>query len=224
MRLLLIEDDLPLSNYLKTELVNAGFAVDMACDGEQGEFMGSKEQYDIAILDLGLPKCSGIEVLRMWRLKGNTLPVIVLTARDAWQEKADGFNAGADDYLGKPFHTEELLARIHAMLRRLHDRAETRLSLFGVVLDEETHTVCVDGRQPLELTAMEFRLLRYFMANPGKILAKSYLLEHVYELNNNPDSNVIEVYVNRLRRKLDKDLIATRRGQGYIFGDKSLCH
>ena len=221
MRLLLIEDDPNLSRSLKSDLERAGFAVDVALDGERGEFLGMTESYDIAILDLGLPKLSGLEVLQLWRQAGNSLPVIVLTARDAWHEKVDGFKSGADDYLGKPFHIEELLARIRALLKRLHGCVQPLLSQFGVVLDEERQTVCVDGNHQVELTAMEFRLLRYFMLHPGQLLTKSHLLEHVYQLDSDPDSNVIEVYINRLRRKLDKDLITTRRGQGYVFGEKA---
>ncbi len=221
MRLLLVEDDPSLSKSLKADLEKAGFAVDCAMDGENGEFLGMTESYDIVILDLGLPKLSGLEVLEQWRRVGNHVPVIVLTARDAWHEKVDGFKAGADDYLGKPFHIEELLVRIQALLKRLHSRSQTALSGSGLMLDEDRQIVCVDGERPIELTAIEFRLLRYFMLHPGKLLSRSHLLEHVYEADNDPASNVIEVYINRLRRKLGKDLIATRRGQGYIFGDKT---
>ncbi|AMK79033.1 MULTISPECIES: response regulator transcription factor [Methylomonas] len=220
MRLLLVEDDPGLSRSLKADLERAGFAVDLAMDGENGEFMGMTESYDIVILDLGLPKMPGLEVLRRWRQAGNHVPVIVLTARDAWHEKVDGFKAGADDYLGKPFHIEELQARIQALLKRLHGRMQPQLYACGVSLDEDRQTVCVDGAQHAELTAIEFRLLRYFMLHPGKLLTKTHLLEHVYECDSDPASNVIEVYINRLRRKLGKDLIATRRGQGYVFGEK----
>ena len=221
MRLLLVEDDPGLSQSLKTDLVAAGYAVDLATDGESGEFLGSTENYDIVVLDLGLPKMPGLDVLRCWRQAGNTVPVIVLTARDAWHEKVDGFKAGADDYLGKPFHIEELLARIQALLKRLHGRIQAQLCGCGLVLDEEKQTVCVDGDGQIELTSIEFRLLRYFMLHPGKLLTRVHLMEHVYESDGDPASNVIEVYINRLRRKLGKDLIATRRGQGYIFGDTS---
>lgn len=218
MRLLLIEDDTDLAHSIQTELEIAGFAVDLAHDGEQGEFLGATENYDIAILDLGLPKLSGLAVLKQWRASGNAMPVIVLTARDAWHEKVDGFKAGADDYLGKPFHIEELQARIRALLKRCHGIANTGLSCAGATLDEELQTVTVEGQPSTQLTSLEFRLLRYFMLHPGQILTKTDLMEHVYEMDGDPDSNVIEVYVNRLRRKLGKDLIATRRGQGYVFG------
>lgn len=218
MRLLLIEDDTDLAHSIQAELEIAGFAVDLAYDGEQGEFLGATENYDIAVLDLGLPKLSGLAVLKQWRASGNAMPVIVLTARDAWHEKVDGFKAGADDYLGKPFHIEELQARIRALLKRCHGIANTGLSCAGATLDEELQTVTVEGQPSTQLTSLEFRLLRYFMLHPGQILTKTDLMEHVYEMDGDPDSNVIEVYVNRLRRKLGKDLIATRRGQGYVFG------
>ena len=148
------------------------------------------------------------------------MPVIVLTARDAWHEKVDGFKAGADDYLGKPFHIQELLARIQALLKRLHGQNKLGLSINGVELNEERQTLLIDGQQ-LELTAVEFRLLRYLMLNPGKVLSKSQLSEHIYDYDSERDSNVIEVYINRLRGKLGKNLITTRRGQGYVFGKKS---
>jgi two-component system, OmpR family, response regulator len=219
MRLLLVEDDPNLSSSLKVDLEKAGFAVDIAEDGEIGEFLGATESYDIAILDLGLPKLSGLEVLAHWRNTNNDLPVIVLTARDAWHEKVDGFKAGADDYLGKPFHIEELLARIKALLKRLHGLHQSQIKSFGITLDEEHQSVIIDECRRIELTAIEFRLLRYFMLHPCMVLSKSHLAEHIYEYESDPDSNVIEVYINRLRQKLGKTLISTRRGQGYIFGD-----
>jgi len=221
MRLLLIEDDPDLSRTLKLELEHAGYAVDVAMDGEHGEFLGMTESYDVVILDLGLPKLSGLEVLRLWRQADNSVPVIVLTARDAWHEKVDGFKAGADDYLGKPFHIQELLARIQALLKRLHGHNKPGLSVYGIALNEERQTVLIDGRQQFELTAIEFRLLRYLMLHAGKVLSKCQLSEHIYAYENDPDSNVIEVYINRLRGKLGRDLITTRRGQGYVFGKKT---
>ena len=215
-----IEDDPDLSRSLKVDLEHAGYAVDIAMDGEQGEFLGMTESYDIIILDLGLPKLSGLEVLRLWRQNNNSVPVIVLTARDAWHEKVDGFKAGADDYLGKPFHIQELLARIQALLKRLHGQNKLGLSINGVELNEERQTLLIDGQQ-LELTAVEFRLLRCLMLNPGKVLSKSQLSEHIYDYDSDRDSNVIEFYINRLRGKLGKNLITTRRGQGYVFGKKT---
>ena len=218
MRILLVEDDAALSRFLKTGLAVAGYAIDTAMDGEHGEFLGATESYDAAILDLGLPNLSGLEVLRRWRAADNHVPVIVLTARDAWHEKVDGFKAGADDYLGKPFHLPELLARLQAVLKRAHKQNQTPLRVDGVMLDEELQSVALDGKPPVALTAIEFKLLRYFMLHSGKLLSKSHLLERVYDDAHDHESNVIEVYVNRLRRIIGSDLIQTRRGQGYIFG------
>lgn len=217
MRLLLVEDDAALVLRLKPELEQAGFAVDLADNGIDGEFLGDEEPFDAAILDLGLPGRPGLEVLRHWREKGNDLPVVVLTARDAWHERVDGLKAGADDYLGKPFHNEELLARLQAVLRRRHGRAEQTLTVGGLKLDEERQTVTAMGSEPIALTGTEFRLLRYFMLHAGKLLSKGRLTEHVYEGDTEPDSNVVEVYVKRLRQKLGDDLIETRRGQGYRY-------
>lgn len=218
MRLLLIEDDPDLCALLRRHLEAAGFAVDVAQDGETGEFLGSTENYDIAVLDLCLPKLSGLDVLKRWRAAANPLPVLILTARDAWFEKVDGFKAGADDYLGKPFHFEELIARILALVKRAHGRNQAKLEMFGISLDEERKIVTVDGARTEPLTLTEFRMLRCFMLHAGKPLSKTHLSEHVYDNDVDVDSNVIEVYVNRLRRKLGKNLIHTRRGQGYVFG------
>lgn len=218
MRLLLVEDDAMLGPQLQAALQRAGFAVDLAVDGVDGEALGDIEPYDLAILDLGLPKRPGLEVLAHWRARGNRLPVVILTARGGWQEKVEGFKAGADDYVGKPFQTEELLARINAVLKRSHGAVAGKLQVEGVSLDEDTQTaILADGRR-CDLTGTEFRLLRYFMLHPGQVLSKSRLTEHVYEYDADKDSNVIEVYVNRLRQKVGVDLIQTRRGQGYVFG------
>jgi len=216
MRLLLIEDDDILRKDLRQDLVKAGYAVDEANNGVDGEFMGKVEPYDAIVLDLGLPQRSGLEVLNNWRTQGNKVPVIILTARNAWHERVDGFKAGADDYLGKPFHPEELIARISALIKRSNQQIGD-LKISGLSLDEERQAVTTPDQQTFELTGTEFRLLRYFMLHPGKILSKSTLTEHVYDYDSDKDSNVIEVYVNRLRQKLGKDIIQTRRGQGYIF-------
>lgn len=218
MRLLVVEDDIGLARSLKEALGGAGFAVDLAGDGIEAEFLGDQEPYDAVILDLGLPKRPGLEVLKHWREHGNTVPVIVLTARDAWHEKVDGFKAGADDYLGKPFHIAELIARIQAVLRRRHGQAGGFLKAQGLTLDEDRQCVILENGTTVELTAIEFRLLRYFMLHPGRILSKTRLSEHIYDYETERDSNVIEVYVNRLRSKLGRDLIRTQRGQGYVFG------
>jgi two-component system OmpR family response regulator len=219
MRLLLVEDDAVLSGRLRTELAQAGFAVDVAADGVDAEFMGESEPYTVVVLDLGLPGRSGLDVLRHWRAAGNPVPVLILTARDAWHEKVDGFKAGADDYLGKPFHVAELLARLQALLRRGVARPHGPLRVAGLELDEDTQTARVLATdETFELTGTEFRLLRYFMRHPGRVLSKTRLAEHVYDFDTERDSNVLEVYINRLRRKFGRELIATRRGQGYIFG------
>jgi len=218
VRILVIEDDALLSERLKKELSQAGFAVDVVDNGVDAEHMGDAEPYDAAVLDLGLPRRPGLEVLQNWRRRGNRMPVIILTARDAWHEKVEGFKAGADDYLGKPFHVEELVARINALIRRGHGQAGGGLRVAGLSLDEERQSVTTEQGEEVELTGIEFRLLRYFMMNPGQVLSKSRLTEHVYDFDSDKDSNVIEVYINRLRQKLGKDVIATRRGQGYVFG------
>lgn len=219
MRLLLVEDDALLSSRLRSELEQAGFAVDIAADGVDAEFMGSSEPYDVAVLDLGLPSRPGLDVLRHWRAAGNSMPVLILTARDAWHEKVDGFKVGADDYLGKPFHTAELIARLRAVLRRGGVRPHGLLQVAGLELDEDAQMARVLATgAAFELTGIEFRLLRYFMHYPGQVLSKTRLAEHIYDFDAERDSNVLEVYINRLRRKFGRDLIVTRRGQGYIFG------
>ncbi len=217
MRLLIVEDDASLGSLLKKELERHGFAVDLADNGVDGEIMGEVEPYDAIILDLGLPKRPGIEVLQNWREKKIDIPVIILTARDAWHERVDGFKAGADDYLGKPFHTEELLARINVLIKRANKQSSGILKHGDITLDEERQCIVHANGEEHELTGTEFRLLRYFMHNPGKILSKTVLTEHVYDYDSDKDSNVIEVYVKRLRQFLGKDVIETRRGQGYIF-------
>jgi len=217
MRLLIVEDDPALGPTLKKKLEQNGFAVDLADNGVDGEALGRHEPYDAIVLDLGLPKRPGLEVLQHWRADNNNVPVIVLTARDAWHERVDGFKAGADDYLGKPFHSAELVARLNALIKRSKQLTVTTLQASGVVLDEETQGVSDINGNRYQLTGTEFRLLRYFMLHPNKILSKSTLTEHVYDQDSDKDSNVIEVYVKRLRQILGKDMIETRRGQGYIF-------
>ncbi|VAX16228.1 Two-component transcriptional response regulator, LuxR family [hydrothermal vent metagenome] len=221
MRLLLVEDDTALSQSLKADLEKGGFAVDTADNGEDAEFMGREEPYDAIILDLGLPLKSGLDVLKAWRDDSIKTPVIILTARGVWHEKVDGFKAGADDYLAKPFHFEELLVRINALIRRSHDQTGgDTFCVEGLTLDEEKQAVTIENGETLLLTGVEFRLLRYFMLHPGKLLSKSAITEHVYDFDSDKDSNVIEVYIKRLRKKLGRDLIQTRRGQGYVFGNK----
>ncbi len=217
MRLLLVEDDAKLSARLKADLEAHGYAVDLADNGVDAQFMGEQIPYDAIVLDLGLPQRPGLEVLRHWRERANATPVLILTARDAWYEKVEGFEAGADDYVAKPFYTEELLARLGALIRRTHNQPAGRIEAAGWALDED-HQTATRGDRVLELTGTEFRLLRYFMLHPGEILSKTRLTEHVYDFDSDKDSNVIEVYVNRLRQKLGRELIRTRRGQGYVFG------
>lgn len=217
MRLLLVEDDTSLVTMLRKDLETAGFAVDVATNGIDAEFMGNEAIYDIIVLDLGLPKRSGLDVLKNWRTNHNSVPVLILTARDAWHERVDGFKSGADDYLGKPFHVEELIARLNALLHRAREKPGGLLDINGLSLDEDQQLVTTRDGTSINLTGTEFRLLRYFLLNPGRILSKSVLTEHVYDFDSDRDSNVIEVYVKRLREKLGKDCIQTRRGQGYIF-------
>ncbi|WP_081987145.1 response regulator transcription factor [Methylotenera sp. G11] len=221
MRLLLAEDDIKLGPQLQSALQRAGYAADLAVDGIEAQTMGELEPYDLIVLDLGLPKRPGLEVLANWRGRQLHTPVIILTARAGWQEKVAGFNAGADDYLGKPFQIEELLARISAVLKRSSAKVIGELHHAHIKLDEQTQTVILNNGERHNLTGTEFRLLRYFMLHPGHVLSKTILTEHVYEYDEDKDSNVIEVYINRLRQKIGAGLIQTRRGQGYVFsGDQ----
>ena len=222
MRLLVVEDDPELVAYMRSDLVRAGFAVDIADNGIDAEHLGDTEPYDAVVLDLGLPQKPGMEVLQAWRNRGNRVPVIVLTARDAWYERVDGFKAGADDYLGKPFHVEELIARIRALIYRRHGRASNQIETQTLVLDEDLQQVAVGDGQSHSLTGTEFRLLRYMMLNSGRILSKTHLSEHVYDQDSERDSNLIEVYIRRLREKIGSQMILTKRGQGYIFNDPSV--
>jgi len=215
MKILLVEDDAQLVDYLRGKLKASGYVVELAADGVDGEFLGLEMDFDAIILDLGLPRKPGLEVLRHWRCHQLSSPVLVLTARDSWQERVDGLKAGADDYLGKPFHYEELQARLEAILRRQHGQTADLLEYHGLLLDPDTQCVSTPGGQKTQLTAIEFRLLRYLMLHPNKILSKTVLSEHVYEEDQLKDSNVIEVYINRLRAILGKSLIKTYRGQGY---------
>jgi len=217
MRLLLVEDDPGLATALARRLRDDGFAVDVSGDGVEGGFLGRETAYDAVILDLGLPGRPGLEVLRDWRRAGLTMPVLILTARDAWSERVEGLRAGADDYVGKPFHAEELVARLQALIRRSAGRAAPELVVGGLCLDEETQEVITAEGERVALTGTEFRLLRYLMSHPDRVLSKSRLTDHVYEEDHDRDSNVLEVYVRRLRGKIGRDHIETRRGQGYLF-------
>jgi two-component system, OmpR family, response regulator len=216
MRLLLVEDDPKLSQQLASALRDAGYVVDVANDGEEGHFLGDSEPYDAAILDLGLPKIDGVTILERWRSEGRTMPVLILTARDKWSDKVAGFDAGADDYVTKPFYTEEVLARLRALLRRSAGHAQAELVCGPLHLDTRSGRVAVNG-EPIKLTSLEYRLLAYLMHHKGRIVSRTELVEHLYDQDFDRDSNTIEVFVGRLRKKIGQDLIETRRGLGYII-------
>ncbi len=217
MRLLLVEDHVPLADELLASLTQQGYAVDWLADGRDAAYQGATEPYDLIILDLGLPGKPGLEVLREWRAGGLVTPVLILTARSSWAERIEGLQTGADDYLSKPFHPQELLLRIQGLLRRAHGLAnQPQLQAAGLQLDESRQCV-TRGAEVIELTAAEFRLLRYFMLHPQQLLSKGHLAEHMYDGETERDSNVLEVQVNRLRGKLGREVIETKRGQGYRF-------
>jgi len=218
MRLLLVEDDAQLAEGLYRALGEQGYTVDRADNGIDAQYMGEEAVYDAVVLDLGLPGRPGLEVLRHWREQGLAVPVVILTARDSWQERVEGLQAGADDYLGKPFHTEELLARLQALLRRNAAREQTRLEIQGLVLDESARAASLDG-EALHLTSTEYKLLRYLMRHAGEVIPKQRLYEAIYEWDSERDINIIEVYIRRLRDKLGSGRIETRRGQGYCLRD-----
>ncbi|MDL2196974.1 response regulator transcription factor [Shewanella algae] len=219
MKLLLVEDNALLVEELAKQLKQAGYVTDVTDKAIEADYLVKETQYDCIILDIGLPDGNGLKLLEKWRQQGLTTPVIMLTARSQWHEKVEGFNAGADDYLGKPFHTQELLARLQAIIHRTHGRATVpgkQLNFGGVSLDEAEQTVTVNG-QRFDLTAMEFRLLRIFLMSPKKLLSKAQITDKLYQFDDEKESNVVEVYVTHLRKKLGKTAIETRRGQGYIF-------
>jgi two-component system OmpR family response regulator len=214
MRILVIEDDQNLARQVATALRRAGYAVDIAHDGEDGHHLGDTESYDAVVLDLGLPLLDGLSVLRQWRAAGRAMPVLILTARGTWREKVTGLRSGADDYLAKPFEMEELLARLEALIRRAAGHAAPILTCGPIELDTAAGRVTFDG-EAVDLTALEYRTLAYFMHHPGEVISKTELTEHIYDQDFDRDSNVVEVLINRLRKKLDASLIVTRRGQGY---------
>ena len=214
MRALIVEDDPLLADQLSQAMIQAGFVTDIALDGTQGEFLGATESYDVAVLDLGLPKIDGVSVLERWRREGKTTPVLILTARGAWSDKVAGFDAGADDYLTKPFHTEELLARLRALLRRSAGIASATLSCGGLRLDPRAARASVNG-EPLRLTSLEYRLLHYMMMHQGRVISRTELVEHLYDQDFDRDSNTIEVFIGRVRKKVGSDRIETVRGLGY---------
>ncbi|QFR31735.1 response regulator transcription factor [Ancylobacter sp. TS-1] len=216
MRLLVVEDDPDLNRQLHEALVDAGYAVDRAHDGEEGHFLGDTEPYDAVVLDIGLPKMDGLSVLEAWRREGRKMPVLILTARDRWSDKVQGFDAGADDYVAKPFHMEEVLARLRALLRRSAGHAASELTCGPVMLDTRSGRVTVNGKQ-VKLTSHEHRLLAYLMHHTGRVVSRTELVEHLYDQDFDRDSNTIEVFVGRLRKKLDVDVIQTVRGLGYLL-------
>jgi len=214
MRILLVEDEPTLAAQLRQALGAAGYTVDHADNGRDAWFMGGVQPYDAIVLDLGLPVLDGLTVLRRWRSEQMMAPVLILTARDQWHEKVTGIDAGADDYLTKPFHAEELLARLRALIRRASGQASSVLQCGPILLDTRSARVSVDGL-PVSLTSHEFKLLSYLMHHPNQVLSRSELSEHLYAQDSDRDSNTIEVFVARLRKKLPAELIETVRGLGY---------
>ncbi|KST59679.1 transcriptional regulator [Methylobacterium sp. GXS13] len=215
MRLLVVEDDRDINRQVVAALEEAGYVADKAYDGEEGGYLGESEPYDAIILDMGLPKADGVSVLQKWRRAGVKTPVIILTARDRWSDKVDGFDAGADDYVTKPFHMEELMARVRAPPRRAAGHASSQIACGPVTLDTRSGKVFVDGAQ-VKLTSHEYRLLSYLMHHTGRVVSRAELTEHLYDQDFDRDSNTIEVFVGRLRKKLAVDLIQTVRGLGYL--------
>jgi two-component system OmpR family response regulator len=218
MRLLVVEDDIELCNQLVSALEDAGYAVDAAQDGEEAHFLGETEPYDAVVLDLGLPEMDGVTILEKWRRDGHKMPVLILTARDRWRDKVAGFDAGADDYVTKPFYTEELLARLRALLRRAAGHATSELECGSLSIDTRAAKVMVDG-DPIKLTSLEYRLLAYLMHHQGKVVSRTELVEHLYDQDFDRDSNTIEVFVGRLRKKLGVNFIHTVRGLGYKLSE-----
>ena len=214
MRILVVEDDTNLNRQLKEALTEGGYVVDVAFDGEEGHFLGDTEPYDVVVLDIGLPLLDGISVLEQWRRAGRTMPVLILTARDRWSDKVQGIDAGADDYVAKPFHIEEVLARVRALVRRAAGHASNEIECGSVRLDSKSGRVTVDGN-PVKLTSHEYRVLEYLMHHRDRVVSRSELIEHLYDQDFDRDSNTIEVFVGRLRKKVSPDIIETVRGLGY---------
>jgi two-component system OmpR family response regulator len=218
MRLLVVEDDPDLNRQLVSALTDAGYVVDSAKDGEEGHYLGETEPYDAVILDLGLPVLDGVSVLEKWRRNEKKMPVLILTARDRWSDKVQGFDAGADDYVAKPFHMEEVLARVRALLRRSAGHATSEIACGPLLLDTKSARVTVDGNA-IKLTSLEYRLLAYLVHHKGKVVSRTELVEHLYDQDFDRDSNTIEVFVGRLRKKLGVDVLRTIRGMGYCVSE-----
>jgi two-component system OmpR family response regulator len=215
-----VEDDRDLNRQITTALEQAGYVVDRAYDGEEGWFLGDTEPYDAVVLDIGLPKRDGISIIGEWRKAGRLMPVLLLTARDRWSDKVQGFDAGADDYVAKPFHMEEVLARLRALLRRAVGHASSEFVCGPVVLDSRAGRVSVEGN-PIKLTSHEYRLLAYLMHHAGRVVSRGEIVDHLYDQDFDRDSNTIEVFVGRLRKKLGVDIIQTIRGLGYLLAVQS---
>ncbi|MDZ5698356.1 response regulator transcription factor [Chelativorans sp. M5D2P16] len=220
MRILVIEDDLDLNRQISAALQDAGYVVDKAFDGEEGHFLGDTEPYDAVVLDVGLPRMDGISILERWRRDGRTMPVLILTARDRWSDKVSGIDAGADDYVTKPFHMEEVLARLRALIRRATGHASSELYCGPLRVDTRASKADING-VPLKLTSHEYRMLAYLMHHKGSVISRTELVEHLYDQDFDRDSNTIEVFVGRLRKKLGSDLIETVRGMGYRMREPS---
>lgn len=223
MRILLIEDKPDLRRQIARTLTDSGYAVDQAGDGEEGQYLGETETYDAIVLDLGLPKIDGVRVLEHWRRAKMTTPVLILTARDRWSEKVAGFDAGADDYLTKPFHHEELLARLRALVRRAAGHASASLECGALTVDTRAARASLDGA-PIKLTSHEYKVLAYLMHHQGRVVSRTELVEHIYDQDFDRDSNTIEVFIGRLRKKIGQDRISTERGLGYRLIDPSQAH
>ncbi|WP_100688817.1 response regulator transcription factor [Marinobacter aromaticivorans] len=219
MRLLLVEDDRLLAEGLASQLEKAGFSVDVTRSANEAIILGEQEDYKAGVLDLGLPDGNGLDVLRKWRSSKVIFPVLILTARGDWQDKVNGLKAGADDYLAKPFQTEELIARLNAILRRSEGRVHSTVKVGRFELDENRQRLIIEDGTEHSLTGTEFRLLRCLMGRPGHIFSKEQLMEQLYNLNESPNENTIEAYIRRLRKLVGPETIATKRGQGYLFND-----
>lgn len=219
MRLLLVEDDRLLADGLSGQLEKAGFSVDTTYTAREALILGEQEDYRVAVLDLGLPDGNGLDVLRKWRMNRVSYPVLILTARGDWKDKVNGLKAGADDYLAKPFQTEELIARLNAIVRRSEGRVHSTVKAGRFELDENRQSLKLNDGSEHTLTGTEFRLLRCLMSRPGHVFSKEQLMEQLYNLSETPSENVIEAYIRRLRKLVGNDTISTRRGQGYLFND-----
>ena len=214
MRILVVEDDPDLNKQVKIALEDNGYSVDVALDGEEGHFLGDTEPYDAVVLDLGLPKIDGLTVLENWRKENKKFPVLILTARDRWSEKVNGFDAGADDYVTKPFQMEELLARLRALIRRSAGHATSDIECGPLKIDTKLNKVFINGTK-LKLTSHEYKIIEYFLHHQDKVISRTELTEHIYDQDFDRDSNTIEVFIGRLRKKIGNNMIKTERGYGY---------